>query len=869
MLTLQNITKDYSLGDSVVPALRGVNVSFRRNEFVSILGPSGCGKTTLLNIIGGLDRYTAGDLSIGGISTKKYTDRDWDSYRNHSVGFVFQSYNLIPHQSVLSNVELALTLSGVSTRERRAKAVSVLEKVGLGDQLTKRPNQLSGGQMQRVAIARALVNDPSILLADEPTGALDSETSVQIMELLKEVAKDRLVIMVTHNPDLAETYSTRIIRLLDGVIIDDTMPYEAEEAPAVKDKKTKKPSMSFFTALSLSWNNLLTKKARTILISFAGSIGIIGIALILSMSNGVQLLINRMERETLSSYPIMIERTSIDLSSMMDMGNAIREDVPREEDKIYSVDVMTGMMATMLRGSKTNHLSEFKDFLESGTSGIEEYVGDIAYTYDTTMNIYRVNHDGTYVQTNPNSLMTDLGLMPETSSMVPTGMSMDVWTRLSDNEELLSTQYDVIAGHMPESYNEVVLLVSEDNEITDFSLYSLGLVDTAALREALAKASKGEEAVIDTEQQVYSYDEILDLEFKLLVNTDVFSKEGDIWVDRSQENTYMLTLLNSSESIRVVGILRPAENATTSAMTGMIGYRTDLMTHLLDKVNSSPIVLEQKAHPDTDIFTGLPFAPQELKEIYTQEELNAFCMTLPEEKQAEINGYFSQLLAAGYDETTAATQLMHSILSSSQATYDGNLARLGVSDPDDPSAILLYPKDFESKDQISGIIASYNQGKEEEEKLVYTDYIGLMISSITTIINAVSYILIAFVSVSLVVSSIMIGIITYISVLERTREIGVLRSIGASKRDISRVFNAETLTIGLAAGLFGIGMTILMLIPINGIIQSLTDLTNVAVLPTEGGIILILISMLLTFIAGLIPARIASKKDPVIALRSE
>ncbi len=869
MLTLQDITKDYSLGDSVVPALRGINVSFRRNEFVSILGPSGCGKTTLLNIIGGLDRYTGGDLSIDGVSTKKYSDRDWDSYRNHSVGFVFQSYNLIPHQNVLANVELALTLSGVSKKERRAKAISVLEKVGLGDQLTKRPNQLSGGQMQRVAIARALVNDPSILLADEPTGALDSETSVQIMDLLKEVAQDRLVIMVTHNPELAQSYSTRIIRLLDGVIIDDTMPFAPEEPTVSMGKKGKKPSMSFFTALSLSWNNLLTKKARTILISFAGSIGIIGIALILSMSNGVQLLIDRMERETLSSYPIMIEKTSIDLSSMMDMGNAVREDAPREADKIYSVNVMTGMMDTMVRGSKTNHLAEFKAFLDSGTSGIEDYAGDIAYTYETAMNIYRLKDDGTYVQTNPNSLMTDLGLMPESSSMVPTGMSMDVWSRLSDNDELLSTQYDVVAGHMPETYNEVVLLVSEENEITDFSLYSLGLIDSTALRESLEKAKQGEEITIDTKQHIYSYEDILGLEFKLLVNTDVFVKEGDLWVDKSQDDAYMLTLLNNSESIRVVGILRPAENATTSAITGMIGYRTDLMTHLLDKVNSSPIVSEQKAHPDVDIFTGLPFVSPELKETYTVEELNAFCATLPEEKQTEINGYFSQLMAAGYDETSAATQLMHSMLASSGSTYERNLTQLGVSDPDNPTAILLYPKDFEAKDQISQIISDYNRDKEEEDKLVYTDYIGLMISSITTIINAVSYILIAFVSVSLVVSSIMIGIITYISVLERTREIGVLRSIGASKKDISRVFNAETLTIGFAAGIFGIGMTVLLLIPINAIIRSLTDLSNVAVLPTEGGIILILISMILTYIAGLIPARIASKKDPVIALRSE
>ncbi len=871
MLTLKNITKDYSLGDSVIPALRGIDVSFRENEFVSILGPSGCGKTTLLNIIGGLDRYTSGDLSIDGISTKKYTDRDWDSYRNHSVGFVFQSYNLIPHQSVLSNVELALTLSGVSKKERRAKAVAVLEKVGLGDQLTKRPNQLSGGQMQRVAIARALVNNPSILLADEPTGALDSETSLQIMELLKEVAQDRLVIMVTHNPDLAEAYSTRIIRLLDGVITDDTMPYEAEEAFPVNSKKAKKPSMSFFTALSLSWNNLLTKKARTILISFAGSIGIIGIALILSMSNGVQLLITRMERETLSSYPITIEKNSVDFSSMMDMDSVVQDETPRDEDKIYSVNVMTGMMDAMVQGSKTNHLTEFKEFLESGESGIEPYVGDIAYTYDTTMNIYRVQPDGTYYQTNPNTLMSELGLMPDSSAMPSSNMTitLNVWTRLSDNDELLSSQYDVVAGRMPEKYNEVVLMVSENNEITDFSLYSLGLLETDALRESLETASKGEEIVIDTQAHIYSYDDILDLEFKLLVNSEVFAKEGDLWVDKSQDEAYMTNLLNSSESIRVVGILRPAENATTSAITGMIGYPTDLMTHLIDKVNSSPIVREQKADPETDIFSGLPFTREEVKDVYTKAELDAFATTLSEDKQAEIQGYYQQLMGMGLDETQAATQLMHSVLQSSEGTYEGNMAKLGVSDPKEPSAIFLYPKDFEAKDKISDLISEYNHDKDEEDQLVYTDYIGLMISSITTIINAVSYILIAFVSVSLVVSSIMIGIITYISVLERTREIGVLRSIGASKRDISRVFNAETLTIGFTAGIFGIGLTLLLLIPINAIIQSLTEFSNVAILPTEGGIVLILISMLLTYIAGLIPARIASKKDPVIALRSE
>ena len=872
MLELKNITKDYPVGGSTVQALRGVSISFRRNEFVSILGPSGCGKTTLLNIIGGLDRYTDGDLIIKGVSTKKYKDRDWDSYRNHSVGFVFQSYNLIPHQSVLSNVELALTLSGVSKKERRAKARKVLERVGLGDQLSKRPNQLSGGQMQRVAIARALVNDPSILLADEPTGALDSETSLQIMELLKEVAKDRLVIMVTHNPELAEAYSTRIIRLLDGRITDDSMPYDGKEEAEAEERK-KKPSMSFFTALSLSLNNLLTKKTRTALISFAGSIGIIGIALILSLSNGVQNLIDRTERETLSSYPIMLEKTSVDMSSMMNMDGVARDDTPREEGNVYSVNVMTGIMDAMASGSKANDLAAFKSYIESGESGIEDLTSDIIYSYSTPLNIYRITESGKVIQTNPNRLFHDLGMTADSglSSVMSTSstMSMNVWTQLLSNEDLLASQYDLIAGHMPESYNEVVLTVSEDCEVADFSLYSLGLLDASELQNALIAAHKGEEYEINTDTHVYSFEELLNLEFKLLTNTDVFVKENGIWVDKSEDEAYLLSLLNASESIRVVGILKPSEDATVPSVAGTIGYRADLMTHLMEKVNTSPIVLEQMANPEIDVFTGLSFASGEAK-TYTMDDFTAFVATLPEAQQAEMNGYAQQMLASGMAENDVATQLMNSLSgASTSSSYESNLELMGVADPDVPSAINLYPIDFEAKDEISDIIAAYNAALPEEEQLVYTDYIGLMISSITTIINAVSYILIAFVSVSLIVSSIMIGIITYISVLERTREIGVLRSIGASKRDISRVFNAETLSIGLGAGLVGIGITLLLLLPINAIIESLTELSGVAILPTAGALILIAISMLLTFIAGLIPARIASKKDPVIALRTE
>ena len=874
MLELRNITKDYPVGDSEVHALRGISVSFRENEFVSILGHSGCGKTTLLNIIGGLDRYTDGDLLINGISTKKYHDRDWDTYRNHSVGFVFQTYNLIPHQTVLANVELALTLSGVSKKERRKRAKEVLERVGLGDQLSKKPNQLSGGQMQRVAIARALVNNPSILLADEPTGALDTETSVQIMELLKEVAKDRLVIMVTHNPDLAEEYSTRIIRLVDGKITDDSMPYTAKRETPKEKKKVKKPSMSFFTALSLSFKNLMTKKTRTILISFAGSIGIIGIALILSMSNGVQNLINRMESETLSSYPITIEKTSMDMTAMMSMnqGNMIN-DIPRDEKHVYSINVMNGMLDTMLSGSKTNDLAEFKRYIESGESNIDELTSDISYIYDTPLNLYRISDTGKVTQVNPNHFLTDLGMIQEsetTGSIVELSpISMDVWQQLISNEELLASQYDVIAGKMPEKYNEVVLIVDDENQITDFTLYSLGLLDAAELKNALVSTAAGETVSLETGVVEYSFDELVGLKFKLLTNTDVFVKEGDIWVDKSEDEAYMLALLNSCEDIEVVGIIRPAEGAATSTAAGVLGYRSDLMDHLIDKVNTSQIVLEQQANPEIDVFTGLPFTTGTQQQTYTMAELEAYMLTLGEQQQAEMRAYVEQMRAAGMDDGSIATQLMVSVVQSTSSTYQENLTRMGVSDRDDPAAIALYPVDFEAKDQISELIEAYNADLPEEEQLTYTDYIGLMISSITTIINAVSYVLIAFVAVSLIVSSIMIGIITYISVLERTREIGVLRSIGASKRDISRVFNAETLTIGFAAGLFGIAITLLLIWPINAIIEHFTTIGNVASLPSTAAVILVAISMVLTFIAGLIPARIAAKKDPVIALRTE
>ncbi len=865
MLELKNITKDYRVGDTSVRALRGISLQFRKNEFVSILGPSGCGKTTLLNIIGGLDRYTSGDLVIDGVSTGEYRDRDWDSYRNHSVGFVFQSYNLIAHQSVLANVELALTLSGISRKERRARAVEVLTKVGLGDQLDKRPNQMSGGQMQRVAIARALINNPSILLADEPTGALDSETSVQVMELLKEVAKDRLVIMVTHNPELAAKYSTRIIRLLDGRVLDDTMPYQETVKAADTRGKAKKPSMSFWTALSLSFHNLMTKKTRTILIAFAGSIGIIGIALILSMSNGVQNLIDRMERETLSSYPLMIERQTVDWTPMLTGSSTADDDTPRDDAHVYSTSPMTGIIDSMIKGSKVNDLGAFKEYLESGKSGIDPLVSDIQYLYSTPMNIYHQSPDGSYRQVNPNQLFSQLG-MQTASTGTSSFISYDVWTRISGNEALLKSQYDVVAGRLPERYDEVVLFVDEENRVSDFTLYSLGLLDVSELQNALRAAANGKDVSLDTTTHIYDFDEILGIEFRLLKNTDYFSEENGVWVDRSQDSAYLATVLNDAEPIRVVGILRPSENASTGAVYGTIGYRADLVTHLIEEINQSQIVREQLASPETDVFTGMPF---EQAAEPTMQALEAYLATLEPQEQEQYRSYIEQLRAAGQSDDAVAAQLLGGAAGTDQASLESNLERMGASDEAEPEAIYLYPIDFEAKDAIASRIAAYNETLPEDERLTYTDYIGQMISSITTIINAVSYVLIAFVSVSLIVSSIMIGIITYISVLERTREIGILRSIGASKRDISRVFNAETLTIGLGAGLFGIGLTLLLILPINSIIRHLTGLSGVAQLPIAGGVILIGISMLLTFIAGLIPSRIASKKDPVVALRTE
>ena len=870
MLKLENIKKDYITGGTAVHALKGVSVEFRKSEFVSILGQSGCGKTTLLNIIGGLDRYTSGELYIGGRATSDFRDRDWDNYRNHSVGFIFQSYNLIPHQSVLSNVELALTLTGVPRAERRRRAAEALERVGLADQLNKKPNEMSGGQMQRVAIARALVNDPEILLADEPTGALDSETSVQIMELLKEISKDRLVIMVTHNPELAKQYSTRIIRLLDGNITDDTMPYSGDEEEKTEKKSGKRPSMSFLTALSLSLNNLMTKKARTFLTAFAGSIGIIGIALILSLSNGVNAYIARVEQETLSSYPITIEQAEMDISQLVsDLMGKNEPSGDREDGKIYSNNIMTEMMSTMVNGISANNLSELKKHIEK-TADFSDNSSEIEYKYSTVMNIYdekgnRVNPNTVFSTVFPEGKSSGSGNMQMSSSFSNT----EVWTRLFENKEFLKKQYDVIAGRMPEKYNEIVLAVDKNNQISDYALYSLGLKDSAELEEMMKKAQAGEK-IEPTAEVSYSYDDILGLKFKLLCNTDYFEKNADgTWSDKTEDSLFVSSKLNTAaEDITVVGIIRPADSSVANQTSGFVGYPESLMEHLINRVNDSEIVKAQKAEPEKNVFTGRPFETD--ADNMTYEQLTAYIATLPEKEQAEYNAYINQMTAAGKTEEQITEQFKAAIKQkNNNSTYDGYLKLMGVSSLDEPSVINIYPKDFEAKEKISDLITEYNKGVKDTEKITYTDYIGLMLSSVTTIINAISYILIAFISISLIVSSIMIGIITYISVLERTKEIGVLRAMGASKKDVSRVFNAETLIVGFAAGAIGILITLLLLIPINAVIAAVTDISGLAVLPFAGGAALVIISMLLTLISGLFPSRVAAKKDPVTALRSE
>ncbi len=992
MLRLTNITKTYPSGD--VTALRDVSIAFRPNEFVSILGPSGCGKTTLLNIIGGLDRYSSGELSVRGVPTTDFRDRDWDTYRNHSIGFVFQSYNLIPHQTVLANVELALTLSGVSRAERRKRAVDALEAVGLGDQLKKKPSQMSGGQMQRVAIARALVNDPDILLADEPTGALDSETSVQIMEILRKIAEKKLIIMVTHNPDLADQYSTRIIRLLDGRVIADTDPYSAEDeakevhtSSAADEGKKGKTSMSFGTAVSLSMNNLMTKKGRTFLTAFAGSIGIIGIASILSLSNGINLYIEKVQEDTLSTYPISIQQSTVDMSSLMMSIMESREEKleSHEEGRVYSNVMMYDLMDTMMSADvRENNLTAFIEYLESEESGIDDYASTIMYGYSSPLNIYSTNTLDSITQINPSRMFAGMGMDgtsseeeaaginpmasgASVSSLMSTSSGLSIWQEMIDNEELMAEQYDVIAGHWPESYNEVVLVVDHNNEINDVFLYALGFKDSGELEDMMQAVMKGES--FNAESTSWTYDELLGHEFALVLPADCFRKTDDGTYEYMGENeSFMKVVIEDALKLKIAGIVRPNPEAVAASLTGAIGYTSELTEYVIDHTADTAVVKEQLADEAVDILTGLKFddgttevptgadtAPyirealasltnadkaavyakkasamsdedaaaqateqlasmpadmvtQMVRTVMTEQSgmdeatVGAYIASMSEEdlaatalqivtaqvKQAyaaeieaqlgtlstdELAGQLDVLLETMPDEAVAEAFAEYMPAWFSDSTYDKNLKLLGYCDRTSPTSVNIYARTFEDKDRIAQIITDYNQkcsaDGREEDIINYTDYVALMMSSISTIINVISYVLIAFVSISLVVSSIMIGIITYISVLERTKEIGILRAIGASKKDISRVFNAETLLVGLTSGTIGIVTTLLLCIPANIIIKHLTDISNLAKLPPVGGVALILISMALTLIAGLIPANLAAKKDPVEALRSE
>ena len=995
MLKLDNIVKVYETGGENVTALRGVSLSFRENEFVAILGHSGCGKTTLLNIVGGLDQYTSGDLIINGRSTKEFRDGDWDAYRNHSIGFVFQSYNLIPHQSVLANVELALTLSGVGKGERRRRAEEALKKVGLGDQIKKRPNQLSGGQMQRVAIARALVNDPDILLADEPTGALDSETSVQVMDLLAEIAREKLVIMVTHNPELAEKYANRTIRLLDGRVVDDSAPYDGvQEKPPQSEKRQKKPSMSFPTAFSLSLNNLMTKKGRTLLTSFAGSIGIIGIALILALSSGINSYIEQVQEETLSSYPITIMAESTDMSDLMAslMGSHRGEGgEDHDRERVYSSTVMYDMLNSMVQAEvQTNNLKDFKKYLDQGGGGIADLAA-IQYSYDFGFDIYTQDEDGKIVKSDVMTLMQDaMSAMygGDYSSYFATmgGMyeQMDVWEELLPGEEgeavgqQVRSQYDLLYGKWPENYDEVILFVDGNNEISDLMLYALGLMSSDHMTDSLSAAMDGE--ALEAEVRSWSYEELCAMDFKLLLPAEKYQYEPgtDTWVDMSATETGMDFLYNSDDTgtrLKVVGVARPNEESTAGMVTGAIGYTSALTAYAIEATAEMDIVKEQMADEETDVISGLPFPREDDVEPTDAEKAEAITeyltgltaaekaaayvdvMGQPGDEYVEtvvdqqmegmtresieeaiiaqyagemgvdedtVSGYIADMddetlfsrieeaiaqqvreqYAAGVAQQMAAMsqETLGAMLDAatgaesgglpvqpldtwqlvylydnympptrSDSTYEDNMDLLGYVDLESPSAINIYASTFAEKDQIADKIAEYNASvSNSEDEINYTDYVALLMSSVTDIISGISYLLIAFVSISLVVSSIMIGIITYISVLERTKEIGILRAVGASKRDVSRVFNAETLIVGLGAGLIGIGVTLLLLLPINAILLHFTGIAGLkAALPVQGAVILVVISALLTIIAGLIPSRVAAKKDPVVALRTE
>ncbi len=1003
MLQLKNIKKDYPAGSGTVHALKGIDLQFRKSEFVSVLGPSGCGKTTMLNIIGGLDQYTEGDLVINGVSTKNYKDRDWDAYRNHSIGFVFQSYNLIPHQSVLQNVELALTLSGVSRSERKKRAKEALESVGLGDQLYKKPSQLSGGQMQRVAIARALVNNPDIILADEPTGALDTETSVQVMEILKEVAKDRLVIMVTHNPDLAETYSTRIIRMLDGIITDDSAPLTEEEQQTLKPrepvkskkKREKKPAMRFTTAFSLSLKNLISKKGRTMLTSFAGSIGIIGIALIFAVSQGMTTYINSVQEDTLSSYPLTLQAQHMDMGSLL---TAFMDTAASKEehgnDAVYQKSMFYDLINSLNAMESTdNDLKSFKTFLETQCADQEselyQSITGVQYTYDADLIVYTESVDGTIIRSDTQELLKDLlveyfgmdlssmlnmgeqyGMSQDAMmSMSPMGSAAVLWQEILPGKDgelinpLLKKQYDLVGdSRWPTRRDEIVLVMDENNEIDDMTLYALGLTSREDI-DALAQAAM-DKTTVELDQRHWSYEEILGMEFRVILGADCYVKDeitGN-YTDLRENETGLKYLYDNGLTLKVVGILRPNEEATSGMLGGAIGYTSDLTAYIVENAKDSPAVNAQLADDKTDIFTGLPFKENKgvlndaqkalefdnyletldeagkakayisIKSIPAQEEVDAFVQQNLADKtveqiketliqamqqqtsagskeledyienmpQEDLNKMYSQILVQQYTMQYAAgvqKQLLplgnqalamqlaaelptytqeqkaayyEAVLVFSETTYEDNLIKLGYVDLNDPASINLYASSFESKDVIEEVIAEYNADRDELEQIEYTDYVGLMMSSITSIINAITYVLISFVAISLVVSSIMIGVITLISVQERTKEIGILRAIGASKRNVSSMFNAETVIIGFTSGALGVIVTWLLCFPLNAIIQHLTGLPGLAAyLPWQVAVILVAISMLLTVFSGIIPSRSAAKKDPVVALRTE
>ncbi len=910
MLQVDSICKQYVTGELVQTALDQVTLSFRDSEFVAVLGPSGSGKTTLLNIIGGLDRYDSGDLIINGISTKRYKDRDWDAYRNHTIGFVFQSYNLIPHQSILANVELALTLSGIKKAERKRRAQEALDKVGLGEQSHKKPNQLSGGQMQRVAIARALVNDPDILLADEPTGALDSETSVQVMDLLKEVAKDRLVVMVTHNPELAEQYSTRIVRLKDGRVVDDSNPFEPEKPQQEPEhKRLPRTSMSFWTSLSLSFNNLWTKKGRTILTSFAGSIGIIGIAMILSISTGVNNYINDIQRDAMTSYPIRIDASALDLTQLIQSATDLgaTEEAEHEKDAVYADNTSLESFSTVTTSVTQNNLTKFKTYLDDPKCELRKYVGrnGIVYSYDTKFSAFSYDENGTLVNFDGSTVNEGLGAMFETSTMyndeTMAGLSLTGNMSTNNLSELMpgaegglisvaiKDNYDLIYGRYPERYDEVVLVTDRNQEIQSPILYQIGLMPASEYKDIIRKIMNGDK--VDFKDRKWSYEDICQKEIYLLPVCDSYMKsENGTYTKAASTDDYKL-LLGSAVKLKITGIIRLNDEAQTALIRTPIGYTRALTDYLIEHTNESELVQAQKDSPKTNVLTGMAFSPsddeqklRDVKKYFADMKISdkaamikSFLASAPggaDEMTEKLTSLGEKELAAMLDQyiEKAGNAMLISMYDNyiSTGSYDENLKAFGVVDIASPSSISLYTDSFENKDQISRCIEEYNEGVEEKDKITYTDYVGLLMSSVTTIVNLISYVLIAFVAVSLVVSSIMIGIITYISVLERTKEIGILRAIGASKRNVSQVFNAETFIIGLCAGVLGIGTTLLLLIPGNLIIHAVAESDAVnAVLPVGGAIILIGLSVVLTLIGGLIPSKQAAKQDPVKALRSE